>query len=94
MSRCRQILFRCVQQINHLFADVFVEEVMFQRGEGQEARACNDVDAVCRSAQADERRVHFPFGGWIEEREFLSLLDVASRHHLHLGGIEDHVRVA
>ena len=90
----REMLRRVLEQLDHARADVLVEEVMLQRGERQKARACHHVDAVSRSAQADEGRVHFPFGGRVEERKLGALLDVLAGVHQQILGIEDHVRVA
>ena len=42
----RQMHFRIIQQLDHHLADVSVEIMILQRGERQEARACNDVNAI------------------------------------------------
>ena len=39
-------LFGIVQQLDHHLADVNIQVVMFQRGEGQEACACYYVDTT------------------------------------------------
>ena len=74
--------FSVVQQLDHHLADVLIEVVMFQRGEGQKARARNNVDTTRCAAETNERCVHFPFSGGIEEGEFLAFLNITAGIHL------------
>ena len=75
-------LFGVIQQLDHHLADVLIEVVMLQRGEGQKARARNNVDTTRCAAETNEGRIHFPFSGWIEEGEFLAFLNITAGIHL------------
>jgi hypothetical protein len=86
-------VFGVFQQLDHQFADVFIQKVMLERGKGQEPRPCNDVNAIRCTAQADERRVHLPFGGRIEEGKFLILLNIFACIHQQVFCIKNHIGV-
>ena len=77
----RQVQFGFIHQVNRHLTDVFIEIVMFQHGERQEARARNNMNAVRCAAQANEGRVHFPFGGGIEEGKFVTFFYIFACIH-------------
>src|SRR5829696_6026751 len=62
-----QMQFRVIQQLDHHLTDVAVEVMILQCGKRQEACACHNMNAVGRATQADERCIHFPFRGGVEE---------------------------
>ena len=86
--------FRIIQQLDHHLADMPVEVMILQCGKWQEARACDDVNAVGCAAKANERRVHFPFGGGIEEGKFFVLGNVTPRNHKQFLRIENYIGIA
>ena len=71
-----------------------IEVVVLQRGERQEARTGNHVNAVRGATKADERCIHFPLGGGIEEGELLSLFNVAPGDHDESFRVEEHIGIA
>jgi hypothetical protein len=86
--------FRVIQQLDHHLTDVAVEIMILQCGKRQEACACHNMNAVGRATQADERCIHFPFRGGVEEGKLITLFNIAPRNHLQMFRVQDHVWIA
>src|SRR5258705_10831401 len=86
--------FRIIQQLVQQLGDMPVKIMILEWGKWQEARACHDMNAVRCTTQTDERRVHFPFGGGIEEGKLFVLGDVTPRNHEQSLRIENYIGIA
>src|SRR5919106_3358587 len=85
--------FRIVEQLDHQLPDMTVEKMIPQRGKRQETRTRHHMDAVRGAAQADEWRIHFPFGGGIEKGKLFPMVNIPAGNHLQILCIENHIGV-
>ena len=72
---------------------MWIDVVAFQPRKRQNFSPRYYMDAVWAATQADKGIDHFPFGGWVEECQFIAAANRSGSDDQHTGGIQDNIRV-